>query len=116
MLYEHTGKILAVRKHKELENLKKKYYFMRFGEKIASIEGGVVLFDPFSHRYIDTSGIVRYDLHDEDELDRYLRGELLEADLPDGAVIVRYHTTDIALEEVSDSIISNNFPHDWRRK
>ena len=89
---------------------------MRFGEKIASIEGGVVLFDAFSHRYIDTSGIVRYDLHDEDELDRYLRGELLEADLPDGAVIMRYHTTDIALEEVSDTIISNNFPHEWRRK
>lgn len=72
-LYDHTGKILAVKKHKELENLKKTYYFMRFGEKIAQNENGIILFDPFAHRYIDTTGIPRYELRDEEELDRYLR-------------------------------------------
>ncbi len=72
-LYEHTGKILAVKKHKELENLKKTYYFMRFGEKIAQNENGTILFDPFAERYIDTQDMPRYELLDEEELDRYLR-------------------------------------------
>ena len=115
-LYEHSGKILAIKKHKELENLRKQFYFMRFGEKIASIEWWVILFDPFSHRYIDIPSIQKYELQDENELDRYLRGELLESSLPDGSLIIRYNSLDIALEEISDSIISNHFPHDWRRK
>jgi len=29
-LYEHTGKILALKTHPSLETLRKKYYFMRF--------------------------------------------------------------------------------------
>lgn len=29
-LYEHQSKVLAVQKHRELENLRKKYYFMRW--------------------------------------------------------------------------------------
>ena len=72
-LYEHTGKILAVKKHKELENLKKTYYFMRFGEKIAQNENGTIIFDSFAERYIDTQDVPRYELLDEEELDRYLR-------------------------------------------
>lgn len=115
-LYDHTGKILAVKKHKELENLKKTYYFMRFGEKIAQNENGIILFDPFAHRYIDTTGIPRYELRDEEELDRYLRWELLEARIDDGIVVVSYPGIDIALENISESILSNTFPHDWRRK
>lgn len=73
ILYEHTGKILAVKKHKELENLKKQYYFMRFGEKIGQNDNGTILFDAFAHRYIETDSILRYQLQDEEELDRYLR-------------------------------------------
>ncbi len=116
ILYEHTGKILAVKKHKELENLKKTYYFMRFGEKMAQNENGTILFDPFAERYIDTQDMPRYELLDEEELDRYLRWELLEARKEDSPVIVTYNNVDIALEEISGSILSNNFPHDWRRK
>ena len=115
-LYEHSGKILAVKSHRELENLRKKYYFMRFGEKIASVEDGVVLFDSFAHRYIDTDSIERYELWDEKILDRYLRGELLECKRDDGPVIVSYQGIDIAIEEVSGTILSNQFPHDWQRK
>ncbi len=115
-LYEHTAKILAIKKHRELENLKKQFYFMRFWEKIASIEWWVIVLDPFAHRYIEISDITRYEIHDEQELDRYLRGELLECTLPDGPIIMTYGSTDISLEDASDSIISNHFPHDWRRK
>ena len=105
-----------MKNHRELENLRKQYYFMRFGEKISSIEDGVVLFDPFAHRYIDTSSIDRYTLSDEKMLDRYLRGELLECERDDGPVIVSYQDVDIALEEISGTILSNQFPYDWRRK
>ena len=89
---------------------------MRFGEKIARNENSMILFDPFSHKYMDTRGIPRYDLYDEQQLDRYLRGELLEIEREDGPVVVRYDHVDIALEDVSSSILSNHFPHDWRRK
>lgn len=115
-LYEHTGKILAVKKHPHIHELLKKYYFMRLGERIAMIENGEVRFDPFALRYIDTADLHRYELRDEIELDRYLRGELLETNGSDSTVIVRYNGVDIALEEISDTILSNQFPHDWRRK
>lgn len=89
---------------------------MRLGERIAMIENGEVRFDPFALRYIDTADLHRYELRDEIELDRYLRGELLETNGSDSTVIVRYNGVDIALEEISDTILSNQFPHDWRRK
>jgi 16S rRNA (cytosine1407-C5)-methyltransferase len=116
ILYEHTGKILAVKKHRELENLRKQFYFMRFWEKIASIEDWVIRFDPFAHRYIDTTARKNYSINNEEELDKYLRGETLESMLPDGWVLVTYQDSSITLEEVSEWRISNNFPHDWRRK
>ncbi len=116
-LYEHTGKILAVQKHRELENLRKQYYFMRFWEKIWQNDNNTLTSDPFAYRYIDTHNILRYELQDEQELDRYLRWELLEVRIEDSAaIIVAYDGTDIALEAISGSIVSNNFPHDWRRK
>lgn len=54
---------------------------MRLGERIAMIENGEVRFTPFSVRYIDTMDIPRYTLRNEEELDRYLRGELLEVEI-----------------------------------
>ncbi len=116
ILYEHTGKILAVKKHRELENLRKQFYFMRFWEKIAALDEGRISFEPFAYRYIDTTSRTVYTINNEQELDRYLRGESLECTLPDGDIIIRYESIDIALEEVNNALISNHFPHDWRRK
>lgn len=116
ILYEHTGKILAVKKQRELENLRKQFYFMRFWEKIASIDSWNITLEPFAHRYIDTTSRTIYPIKNEQELDRYLRGELLESALPDGDILIRYDSIDITLEQISDSIVSNHFPHDWRRK
>ncbi len=116
VLYEHSGKILALKKQKELENLRKQFYFMRFWEKIASIEGWSITLDPFAHRYITLHSTERYDIRDEHELDRYLRGELLQCMLQDCSVLICYEWVVISWESVSDSIISNSFPYDWRRK
>ena len=89
---------------------------MRLGERIATVDNGEMQFDPFSIRYTDTDNLPRYILEDEEQLDRYLRGELLETHSADGTIIVSYDKVDIAREEISDTILSNQFPHDWRRK
>lgn len=116
VLYEHSGKILAVRKHPELENLKKKYYFMRFGEKIGSVDHGNIHFDPFFYRYLETDFPI-YTINDEIELDEYLRWvELNTEDIPNGTYLIQYQNINISVEEVSESKITNHFPQDWRRK
>jgi 16S rRNA C967 or C1407 C5-methylase (RsmB/RsmF family) len=116
ILYEHTGKILALKKHKELENLRKIFYFMRFGEKIWSHNTGETLLDGWIFRYIDTSSYREYRITDEKELDRYLRGESLSLNEWDGYILIMYKETPLSLEEIHDGSSTNRFPHDWRRK
>ncbi len=72
-LYEHQSKVLAVRKHRELENLRKKYYFMRWGDPIGMIERGGFVPNTRIGAHINTSTIEKLDLPDEETLDIYLR-------------------------------------------
>lgn len=115
-LYEHDGKILVLKDNPRLEEIRKVYYFMRFWEKIADKQGNSIVFDAFSHRYVDMSDLPRCEIQDETELDMYLRGAPLEKMREDGPVIMRYQNTDITLEESRNGNISNKFPRDWQRK
>lgn len=72
-LYEHTGKLLAVKDHPNLEYLRKKYFFMRFGEKIGQKNQDGIVFDVFAHRSINVDSLRTVALKDEEELDKYLR-------------------------------------------
>lgn len=114
--YEHEGKILALSDHKDLEYIRKQYYFMRFGETIGKKDRDGIHYDLFAHRVLDLSSLPHYTLRDEEELDLYLRGHLLATDTNDGPVLLSYDGITIGVEEIQDGWLSNNFPRDWQRK
>ncbi|MBP9812065.1 hypothetical protein KBC86_01675 [Candidatus Gracilibacteria bacterium] len=116
ILYTHDNKILALQKNKHLEAIREKYYFMRFGEKIGTLDSVKIALDAFSHRYISLEGIDTYEIRDENELDNYLRGGILSVSDKDGPYILKYQGNIISLEERNDGISTNNFPTDWLRK
>ena len=115
-LYEHLGKILAVKDNPYLEFVRKKYYFMRFGEAIGYSENGNIRLDPLSYKHLDTSSIKKIELNDEIQLDRYLHGEMLEYNWEDGDVLITYNGETISKENIKNKTLSNSFPYEWRRK
>jgi NOL1/NOP2/fmu family ribosome biogenesis protein len=116
-LYNHEGKILALIDSPHLENIREKYYFMRFWEKIGQKEKWQTFLEPFAHRYIDISHFQGYEIENENDLDAYLRGNplVIKKDT-DSPILLKYQGIIIAIEEINNGVISNNFPHDWRRK
>jgi 16S rRNA (cytosine1407-C5)-methyltransferase len=116
VLYMHDNKILAVRKNIHLETLREKYYFMRFWEKIGTLDSGQILLDAFSHKYISREDIETYIIRDENELDIYLRWGNLKVSHKDWPCLLRYQDNIVSLEEIQDGTVTNNFPKDWLRK
>ncbi|MBP9779514.1 RsmB/NOP family class I SAM-dependent RNA methyltransferase [Candidatus Gracilibacteria bacterium] len=115
-LYEHTGKLLAVRNAGLCEPLRNSAFFMRYGEYIGQKEGGI--FHPIAsaYRYLDVSGIRKHQLQNDLELDEYLRGKPLELNLDDGQIVIEYEGIILSLETIHHGIIENIFPTDWQRK
>ena len=52
-LYEHTGKILAIKNEKIVRHLLDTVYFMRFGEQVGSITGNNFIPNTRSYRYLN---------------------------------------------------------------
>lgn len=118
-LYEHLGKILALKKHPELENIRKKYYFMRFGEAIGYTDSvWKIRIDTFAERYLDMSHLEKYEFKNSLELDKYLHGEEIEytEKMKDGDVLIYSDDSLIGKETIKGWILQNHFPHEWRRK
>lgn len=112
-LYEHDKKILAVKNPPSgLDDI----YLMRFWEQIGSIENW--RFEPsmWSSRYLDTTGVERYEIWDENLLDEYLRGSPMPSEWKDWYILISYKWETLWLEYRKDTIIQNTFPKDWRRR
>jgi hypothetical protein len=71
MYYRFRDKILSTIVHPGIENIRKKYYFMRLGEVVARIDGGYILTST-AGRNLDIT-LPRTDIDDEVTLDAYLR-------------------------------------------
>lgn len=115
-LYKHDGKVLALKNHPALEELRENYYFMRFGERIGFIDSWKTLLWPFSHRFLDLKAIPKYEIKDEKEIDFYLRGGSIDIEKFEWPILLTYQWITLALEEVANWNCSNNFPRDWQRK
>lgn len=115
-LYEHEGKILAVKNASIGEKIREKIFPMRWGEYIGNIENGKLAPNAWAFRYIETSGIATYTIQDEQELDTYLRWRELPNEGEDGYIAINYDGVIISIEQRKNSIISNTFPKDWQRR
>lgn len=115
-LYEHEGKILAVKNAPIGERIRDTIFPMRWGEYIGNIVNGRYEPSVWAFPSLDTTNIEKYALKDEIELDRYLRGNPLESDRKDGYVLIEYDGVIVGLEERKENLISNRFPRDWQRK
>lgn len=113
-LYEHTGKILAVKNGKIVRQLCEFVYFMRFGEQIGSISGNFI---PNTRAYRYMSGKTKtYTIEDEKILDTYFRwGLLTDWENEDTWVDLMYDGETIARERSEAGSITNNLPPEWRR-
>ena len=116
-LFTHRDKILSVKNAEIIAPFLEKMYFMRLGETIGFNENGQFTPNARAYRDLDISEIPKIILQNEEELDYYLRGGLLEADISDDYRLIVYKDEILALEWVnSDDLIENNFPKDWRRR
>lgn len=115
-LYEHEGKILAVKNASLGEKIRDTIFPMRWGEYIGNITNGRFEPNVGAFSFLETSDIDQYIIQDEQELDSYLRGSPLESIGKDGYILIQYDGVNIGLEERKESLISNRFPRDWLRK
>lgn len=82
--------ILTTIEHPRLEEIRKKYYFMRWGENIGNCVGGNSL-GYYAGRDMDVENYPKIDFPDEETLDAYLRGN---PDIPcehDGTILLCFH-------------------------
>ncbi len=115
-LYQYKNSLLAVKNAEIIKNILQHVYFMRLGENIGTIEKHIYTPNARAFRDIKTDHLPVYTLKDEHELDRYLRGYELEGDLPNWYACIEFENTKISIEKVNNTLFSNRFPTDWRRK
>lgn len=115
-LYEHEGKVLAVRSASIGEKIREDIFAMRWWEVIGYMEHGKFLPNAWAFRFLETNHLENHVIKDEGELDLYLRGHELESNGTDGYILIKYREQCIALERRTNNILSNQFPHDWQRK
>lgn len=115
-LYEHEGKILAVKNGDAIEWTEDNIYLMRFGEQIGHIDHGKFISNNRAWKYLDTQETELLPLTDGSSLDNYLRWSLIESPGKDGPVLIQYDWQTLWLEHRKSSIISNTFSPEWRRK
>lgn len=132
--FRYRNDVLAVRRIDGVENLVRKCYFLKFGERIGRLESG--RFEPnwILGKNRRLAGVPERTLADDAELHRYLSGfepEIKEnaggSETPDGRaaespnasspfVQISYAGRFFGLERVRDGRISNGFPKEWRRR
>ncbi len=117
-LYEHEGKILAVKNAEIAKDLQEKVFFMKYGEFIGSIEHGTFSPHVWAYKNLELwENIKTFTIPDQVILDEYLRGYPIKiGDGYTGYILIKYEELNIALEFCEDGTIKNTFPKDWRRK
>jgi 16S rRNA (cytosine1407-C5)-methyltransferase len=115
-LYEHHGKILAVRNAKNIEPLMSSIFLMRFGEKIGTIKEWTFVPNGKIYQYIQNPPERIYTLESEEELDIYLRGYNIPHDAEDGYIQIQAKWITISMESVQKNMIMNSLSSDWLRK
>ena len=112
--FRFRDKILSSITHPELENMRKKYFFMRLGEEVGKIDGGYVL-TSYAGRDLPLRDSI-YTIPDEVTLDRYLRWDPTLECQDEGKVLIEYNALIIGSDRGKHGFIENIFPKDWRRK
>jgi 16S rRNA C967 or C1407 C5-methylase (RsmB/RsmF family) len=115
-LYEHEGKILAVKNAGTGEKIRENIFPMRWGEYIGNMENGKLVPNTWAFRVLETNHLERCQLQNEQELDAYLRENSLESTGKDGYIILEFKWVPISLEQRKNGIISSTFPKDWQRR
>lgn len=116
-LFVHQNKLLACKNAHLAGPLLSGAYLMRFGEHIGYIDKHSFTPTARTWRYLMPESYTQIELPDEEALDAYLRGALLESDnTQDAFVLLSFKNTPFALETLSGGYISNTFPKDWYRK
>lgn len=115
-LFEHRDKILAVKNAEIITPHLDKMYFMRLGETIGHRNNGEFFPNARSYRDIFTENFPEIILKNDEELDRYLRGESIYSHEKSDYVNVKFDNEIIAFEKNNNGLIANTFPKDWRRK
>ncbi len=115
-LYEHEGKILAVRNDETGVRIKDSVFLMRYGEQVGVVDHGRFMASNRAWRYLNMTDTATYVIPDEKGLDRYLRWESIESSGSDGYILIVYNSQILWLEYRKWDIISNTFSHEWRRK
>lgn len=59
-----------------------------------------------------------YEIHDDNELDRYLRGEEIGEEMTQGYHVLRYDGLSISIESLREKTgkLTNTFPKEWLRR
>ncbi len=97
-LYEHEGKVLAVRNDETGEQIRDRVFLMRYGEQIGVVDHGRFIVSNRAWRYLDMTSTLRYTISDAVGLDRYLRGELIDSSGSDEYTLVTYDDQILGLE------------------
>lgn len=114
-LLSHRDKILAIKNLHIVQHLLDKMYFMRLGETIGFYENGKFKPNVRAYRDLQVEHLPKITLQNEEELDYYLRGGMLETE-ENWYFLINYKDDIISLEKSENHIIENSFPKDWRRK
>ena len=72
---------------------------MRYGEQIGFIDHGKFILNNRAWKYLDTSNIEIYNISNEEELDRYLRGETILSNGKEEYILIKYNDEILGLEE-----------------
>ncbi len=112
--FRFRDKILSCMCHPELENMRKKYFFMRLGEEVGKIDNGYML-TSCAGRDLPMDDHI-HTIPDEMMLDRYLRWDSTLEYHEEGKILIEYRWLIIWSDRVKNGCIENIFPKDWRRK
>lgn len=115
-LYEHHGKILAVKNVESIESIIDSIYLMRFGEKIGIIEEGKFIPNGKIYKYIKNPVEKKYRFESEEELDIYLRGYTIPTSWVEGYLLTEYKWIIMSLEKREEGKITNSLSPDWLRR
>lgn len=115
-LFKYENEILAVKKDSPY-NIKDRLYFFRFGQKLGKIEWETFVPNYYIGRDFGILDLPKYNIIDENELDKYLRWAELQTEEKWDFIQIIYKETPIWLAKInSDWVIKNNFPAIWLRK
>lgn len=116
-IYKYQNEIIILKNKWWYKDIEKRLYFFRLWKRIWKIENNSFIPNHYIWRDFGILNIERYDLKNEQELDRYLRWfEISTSEAKKWYIQLFYENTPIWLSYSDWEIIKNNFPQVWLRK